>query len=59
MQTVALAVWTLPQTTLGLADHDVLPEPVTVIIVPARVLWSPATLSGARRPGTTWLVRTR
>src|SRR5690349_7355612 len=59
MYTVAVAVVTLPQTTLAfsLPTVNISPEPLTVSVVPASVLWSPASWSGEILPATTWLVR--
>ena len=58
MYTVALAVVTLPQTMLAfcLPTVNISPEPLTVTVVPASVVWSPAILSGAIFPATTWFV---
>jgi hypothetical protein len=50
---VALAVWMLPQTTLELPLMlKSWPLPVTWMVSPWRVLWVPASWSGASWPGT-------
>src|SRR6478736_1812068 len=41
----------------SLPTVSISPEPLTVSVVPASVLWSPAILSGAIFPATTWFVR--
>src|SRR6478609_1790455 len=41
----------------SLPTVNISPEPLTVSVVPASVLWSPAILSGAIFPATTWFVR--
>src|SRR6478736_6304913 len=41
----------------SLPTLNISPEPLTVSVVPASVLWSPAILSGAIFPATTWFVR--
>lgn len=55
MYTVALAVLTLPHTTIDLPlIMNESPEPVMFIVAPLRVLCVPAKLAGVNFPGTTW-----